>query len=176
MDTDTLPSEPELDKLWELIKSIRFGMLTTRHANGHLHARPMTTQNRALDTPQLHFFASRSTEPVIDADAQPQVNVSYADPGQDRYVSVSGRARIVDDPQQKQRLWNTAAEAWFPYGPQDPDVALLEVEIEHAEYWDVKSSKPVQLYRMARAVLTGTTPELDADYGEIRLRPEGRGS
>ena len=36
-------------RLWDLITDIRFAMLTTRHDNGHLHSRPMTTQNSKLD-------------------------------------------------------------------------------------------------------------------------------
>lgn len=169
--TDTTPAttpSPELHKLWEMIKDIRFGMLTTLHANGHLHSRPMTTQNRSMDEPVLWFFTSRSTEPAADAANDARVNVSYAAPDKDRYVSVTGTVRFVEDPQLKKTLWSTPAEAWFPNGPDDPDVALLEVRIVHAEYWDVKDSKPVQLFRMAQAALTGRRPELNSDHGQVR--------
>ena len=172
MNPASPPNASELQKLWEMIKDIRFGMLTARHGNGHLHSRPMTTQNRSLDEPVLWFFASRSTEPAADTANDPRVNVSYVDPGQDRYVSVTGNVRIIEDPEKKKALWNMPTQAWFPNGPLDPDVALLEVQIEHAEYWDVKSSKPVQLYAMAKAALTGTRPDFDSEHGELRLRPE----
>ena len=49
-------------------------------------------------------------------------------------------------------------EAWFPGGPTDPDLALVQVQIVHANYWDVKESKLVQLYEMAKAVVTGKPP------------------
>ena len=50
------------EHLWALIKDIRFGMFTSRHGNGHLHSRPMTTQNRAIDEDtSLWFFMSRNT-------------------------------------------------------------------------------------------------------------------
>ena len=29
----------ERDRLWKMIKDIKFAMFTTRHGNGHLHAR-----------------------------------------------------------------------------------------------------------------------------------------
>lgn len=41
MATDTV----DTTKLWDMIKDIKFGMFTARHGNGHLHSRPMTTQN-----------------------------------------------------------------------------------------------------------------------------------
>ncbi|WP_119153128.1 pyridoxamine 5'-phosphate oxidase family protein [Caldimonas tepidiphila] len=167
MNESTVPSASELQKLWEMIKDIRFGMLVTRHGNGHLHARPMTTQNRSLDEPALWFFASRSTDPAAESASEPQVNVSYAAPDKDRYVSVTGSVRLVEDLEKKKALWSTPAQAWFPGGPEDPDVALLEVRIEHAEYWDVKDSKPVQLLRMATAAMSGRQPRMDADYGQV---------
>ena len=68
-------------RLWDLIKNIRFAMFTSRHANGHLHSRPMTTQNSAVDEDaSLWFFMSRRGEPVADLAADPVVNIVYADP------------------------------------------------------------------------------------------------
>jgi len=37
------------ERLWDLIKDIKFAMFTTKHGNGHLHSRPMTTQNGKID-------------------------------------------------------------------------------------------------------------------------------
>lgn len=159
------------DKLWKMIKDIRFGMFTTRHgSNGHLHARPMTTQNKALDADDsLWFFMSRDGDPVGDLTANPMVGVVYADPSSDTYVSVSGTATLLDDTAKKQQLWSKAAEAWFPGGPTDPDLALVRVQVIHANYWDVKESKLVQLLAMAKAVVTGKPPEL-GEHAEVRMR------
>ena len=158
------------DKLWKMIKDIRFAMFTTRHGNGHLHARPMTTQNKALESDDsLWFFMSKSGDPVDDLKADPMVNVVYADPGSDTYVSVSGTAAVLEDAAKKQQLWNKAAEAWFPSGPADPDLALVQVQIIHANYWDVKESKLVQLFAMAKSVVTGRQPTL-GEHAEVRMR------
>jgi general stress protein 26 len=154
-----------------MIKDIRFGMFTTRHGNGHLHARPMTTQNKEIGADEsLWFFMSRKSDPVDDLRTEPTVNVAYADPGADTYVSVSGKASVVDDAAKKKELWNKATEAWFPNGPTDPDVALVQVQIIHANYWDVKESKLVQLYEMAKAVVTGKPPTEMGEHGEVRMR------
>jgi general stress protein 26 len=157
-------------QLWDLIHDIKFAMFVTRHGNGHLHSRPMTTQNRELgDDDTLWFFMSRSGDPVDDLVAEPIVNLSYADTGSDRFVSVSGEARVVDNQAKTQELWSKMAQAWFPGGVDDPNLALIEVRIVHAHYWNVTESKITQLYLMAKAAMTGTQPEPMGQTGEVHL-------
>lgn len=157
-------------QLWDLIKDIRFAMFTTHHPNGHLHSRPMTTQNRAIDEDNtLWFFMSRRSDPVADFSRDSEVNVSYADPDKQAYVSISGHAEVVDDDARKKRLWSPMNEAWFPGGPDDPDVALIRVSISHADYWDARQNKLVHLFELARATLTGAPPRDMGDRGHIRM-------
>lgn len=157
-------------KLWDLVKGIKFGMFTHRHANGMLHSQPLTTQNKALDEgATLFFFVSRQGEVarhIIDDD---HVNVAYANPSDDSYVSVSGQALIVEDQSKKESLWSPMAKAWFPGGPTDPDLALLQVRITHAEYWDVTASKMVQLAKMAKAAITGEPPHDMGEHKEMKV-------
>lgn len=165
---DNETNSPE--KLWDLIRHIKFAMFTTRHENGHLHSRPMTTQNgKGDESDRLYFFMSRSGDPVEDLETERSVNVSYADPGADRYVSVSGNARLVEDRSKKQALWSKMTEAWFPKGIDDPDLALVEVVITHAHYWDVKENKMTQIWKMAKAEITGNPPNM-GETGEVRMQ------
>ena len=158
-------------KLWKMVKGIKFAMFTTRHGNGHLHARPMTTQNKDLESDEsLWFFMSKKNGPVADIAADPTVAVLYADPSSDTYVSVSGTAAVLEDAAKKEQLWSKMSEAWFPGGPRDPDLALVQVQIIHANFWDVKESKIVQLYEMAKAVVTGKPPTELGEHGEVRMR------
>lgn len=158
-------------KLWDLIKDIRFAMFTTRHGNGHLHSRPMTTQNTKLDEDSsLWFFMARNDDPVADLMADPLVNLVYADPGADSYVSVSGTAAVVEDINKTKKLWSKMNEAYFPSGPTDPNLALVEVRIIHANYWDVDESKIVQLFKMATAAITGNGPPKLGEHAEVRMR------
>jgi len=165
------PASEARAKLWELIKDIRFAMFTTRHSNGHLHSRPMTTQNRGIDEDSsLWFFMSRANGPVDDVCKDPSVSVVYADPGKDSYVSVSGTAALVEDSALKEKFWSKMNDAWFPRGPTDPDVALVEVKIIHANYWDVDDSKIVQLFKMATAAVTGKPPTDMGAEVSVRMR------
>ena len=154
--------------LWTLIKDIKFGMLTHRHTDGQLHSAPLTTQNKADDKDTaLYFFISRKSEMAACVAKDGNVNVAYAHPGDDRYVSVSGHAVIVEDQTKKDYLFTPFAKAWFPGGATDPDLALLQVSIGHAEYWDVKESKMMQLAKMAKAAITGEPPEKMGDRKSV---------
>lgn len=147
--------------LWDKIKGIRFGMLTHRHPSGLLHSHPMTTQNKSLDEGDvLFFFASAQSEITKGLREDGRVNVAYADPSDDSYVSVAGIAQVTHDPARVEQLWSPAAKAWFPQGPSDPDLVLVQVQIEHAEFWDVQQSKASQLFAQAKATLTGKPPHI----------------
>ena len=99
--------------------------------------------------------------------------MSYSDPGAFDFVAVAGPAEIVTDVVKKRDLWTPAVQAWFPEGAESPDNVLVKVQPDHAEYWDSKSNRLVQLFTMAKALATGTPPH---DIGEHRTvtMPAGR--
>jgi len=130
-------------KLVALIDALDVGMLTTMDANGLLRSRPMATQK--ADDGKLYFFTAEQSPKRTEASAHPDVNVSYADPTNQTYVSVSGKATISHDTARVRELWSEAAKRWFPKGPEDPNLALLTVEISQAEYWDVDAWTMVNL-------------------------------
>ncbi|MBC7955405.1 MAG: pyridoxamine 5'-phosphate oxidase family protein [Cytophagales bacterium] len=167
---DTTDHTRDREKLWGLVKDIKFAMFTTRHGNGHLHSRPMTTQNGSIDEDSsLWFFMSKSSEPVRDIAAQTAVNISYAEPEDDNYVSVSGDATLVEDVAKKKQLWNKMTEAWFPKGVTDPDLALVQVRITHADYWESKDNKLTQIFKMATAAVTGKPPSDMSERGRVNM-------
>lgn len=122
-------------KLVSKIEALEVGMLTTFDDNGNLRSRPMTTQR--LEDGALWFFTDDASPKVEELHHASAVNVSYADPVNQVYVSVSGSATTHRDPHKVRALWNPGAQRWFPEGPDDPRIALLKVEIVEAEYWDV---------------------------------------
>jgi len=149
------PSSEDVKKLSKLIKGIRVAMMTTRDDDGTLRARPMQTQEQEFDG-TLWFFTPASSHKVDEINHnEHQVNLSYADPSDNRYVSVSGVATLVRDRAKIDQLWTPVLKAWFPKGKDDPEVALLNVDVTKAEYWDSPSSTIVKLVGFTKAVLTG---------------------
>lgn len=144
------------EKMWGMIKSIGFAMMTTEDA-GELRARPMAAAQDAFYG-DLWFFTKASSHKVQEAGAGEKVGVTYADPGKQDYVSLSGHATVVRDKDKIAAHWSEGMRTWFPGGKDDPDIALLKVEVTAAEYWDAPNSTMVYAYGYVKAVLTGTSP------------------
>jgi general stress protein 26 len=143
-----------IKKLRKLIEDIKFAMLTTVEEDGTLRSRPMATQLAEFDG-NLWFFTNANAPKVDEVQHEQHVNVSYANPDAQKYVSVSGRATLVRDRQKIEELWNPLYKAWFPKGLDDPDLALLRVSVEGAEYWDSPSSPVMRLVGFVKALTTG---------------------
>ena len=98
------------------------------------------------------------------------MNVSYANPEDQRYVSVSGMASTMTDRGKMEELWSPLHKAWFPKGLDDPNIALLRIDVDRAEYWDAPSSAVVQLFGFAKAMLTGKRyGEEGVDHEQVKL-------
>lgn len=165
MDNNTDRNE-NIKKLREMIKDIRFAMLTTVEEDGTLHSRPMATQEVEFDG-DLWFFTNAKAPKVEEVQHDQHVNVSYSEPNEQKYVSVSGKAQLVSDRQKIEELWNPLFKAWFPQGLDDPDLALLKVSVDKAEYWDSPSSKVVRLLGFAKALVTGKPISNPGDNAKI---------
>jgi general stress protein 26 len=59
-------------------------------------------------------------------------------------------------------LWKPELKAWFPDGTDQPDLALLRLTIEKAEFWDSPGGKVAQVISFVTALVTGES----ADWGE----------
>jgi general stress protein 26 len=141
-------------KLATLIKDIQVAMLTTAEEDGSLRSRPMASEQAEFDG-TLWFFTRADSGKVHEINREHQVNLSYAEPKMQHYVSVSGTATLVRDMARIKELWKPLYKAWFPDGLDDPELALLRVDVTKAEYWDSPSSKVVQLVGFLKAVTTG---------------------
>jgi general stress protein 26 len=153
-------------RLGKMIENFQVAMLTTVDGGGALHSRPMATQYAPFDG-HLWFFTRAHTHKVAEVQSHRQVNVSYADPQAERYISISGTAELVRDRRKLKELWNPIYTAWFPQGLADTDLALLKVHIEQAEYWDPRSGVMVEI---AGFIRTLGTDELDESREQRKVR------
>lgn len=169
------PDEPSpIQVLNDLIADIRVAMLTTVDRHGRLCSRPMTTQQRPFDG-FLWFLTDRRTHTVEDLALHPLVNVSYTQNEDQRYVSCSGEATLVEDRSLVREFWQAPFAVWFPQGPDDPDLVLLRVRVDAADYWDSPSSWPGRLLAFAKTMATGDRSALGT-RGHVDLAdPNGAG-
>jgi len=131
-------------RLSELISGVEIAILTTISPDGSLHSCPMTAHG--VEAPGVLWFLSGSnTEKVEAVRTIQRVNVSFADHDAQRYVSVSGFCELVRDHVKAKQLWQDSYKSWFAGGLDDPNLILLKVDVQQAEYWSVAESGMVQL-------------------------------
>lgn len=163
------PTGEQIDRLRDLVADMKVAMLTTLDEDGSLRSRPLQT----LEMDEQHalwFFTSVSSPKIAEAAASGwQVNLSYANPDKQNYVSISGTGTLSRDRVKMQSLWNEWAALWFPKGLDDPDLALLKVIPHHAEYWDGPSSTMTQLYAVTKAAVTGEKDAL-GENAKLKLQ------
>jgi general stress protein 26 len=153
-------STKDFAQLKSLIEDIKVGMLTTADDDGTLRSRPLHTVGVDEDC-TLWFFTSASSPKVSETRADGgRVNMSYANPAKHDYVSVSGTATLSRDRAKMKQMWSKWVEVFFPKGIDDPDLALLRVDVEKAEYWDAPGSGIGRLYGLTKALTTGNTDAL----------------
>ena len=167
MSNENLSHEEQIKKLGELIKDINIAMLTTALPDGSLRSRPMAARHEDFNG-TLWFFTRADSEKVHEIQDDQHVNVAFADEGSQTYVSISGRAIITRDRAKIEELWSPFVKAWFPNGKDDPQLALLKIEVESAEYWDAPSSTMVNVFGVAKALIT-RTPYTPGDHEKVEL-------
>lgn len=143
-----------VEQLNELIHGIQFAMLTTVRPDKTLHSCPMATQEVDAEG-SLWFFTRTDTEKVEALRSDNRVCVSYADTDGQRYVSVTGVGELIRSEAKAKELWNPLYKAWFPKGLDDPNLILIKVLLDDAEYWHAPEGRMVQLLGFAKAAVTG---------------------
>ncbi|MBD2301082.1 pyridoxamine 5'-phosphate oxidase family protein [Nostoc sp. FACHB-87] len=133
-------SDRQIQQLQELIQNIDSGMLTTVNDDGSLHSCPMYSIKEIDLEGRIWFFTSSNSHRVSEIEHNQQVNVSFSSCEQQLYVSISGTAQLLKDRQKMAELWKPELETWFSQGLDQPDLALLQVNIKQADYWDSSSS------------------------------------
>lgn len=167
MMNNDISREDAIQQLAALIEDSEIAMLTTVDEDGSLRSRPMATQKTRFDG-DLWFFTTANSPKVAEVFHDREVNVSYTQPDQQRYVSVSGVAQLVCDQALIKQMWNPRYTAWFPEGLDDPNLALLRVHVDTAEFWEAPSGMVIHLVGLAKALATGQTYE-PGDYAKLSL-------
>jgi general stress protein 26 len=182
-------TDKKLDDLYDLIDGIDIAMLTTRRADGHLVSRPMDTQERTSGV-DLWFMTNIDAHKLDDLMTDPHVNVAYIN-GAKEWVSVAGLATVSTDRELVRELYKPDWKAWLgdeggnrDGSPTDPRIALILVEAESVTYMKVTKPRPVVLFEVAKAMITGEPPKIgsvrtvnerEIERGAEREGREGRG-
>jgi general stress protein 26 len=156
-----------VDRVWDIAENIGTCMLTT--ATGKtLRSRPMhAIADRSAGL--LWFITDHRGAKEDEIEAAPAVTVAFADTGSNTYLSMSGNAEIIRDATKAKELWSSEAQAWWSKGPTDPDVRVLCVRPESAEFWDTRGNSITIALKLAAARLSGSPPDL-GENRKVQIR------
>ena len=170
-DNDThyqeLAGEAAYRKIAELVKGIHICMLTTAREDGSMSSRPMAVQDKVFDG-TLWFLTRSGSDKVDEIEHDQHVLLSFADPGSSKYISLRGKARVDQDRGRIKELWNPMYKAWFPKGEDDPEIAVLRVDVTDGDYWEASGAKLVMMAKYAFAAATGGKVPL-GEAGHVRV-------
>lgn len=146
----------DIERAWDLMKKIGFAMLVTRDGD-KLRARPMSAYLERENNAILFLTDARRHKDEEIA-RNPNINLSFADAGSQKYVSVTGTAAVSNDRAKIKQLFSTPARARWD-SADDPNIRLLRVTPDDAEFWDSPGSV-ISYVKMAAAAVAGTRPDL----------------
>lgn len=132
------------------------------------HTRPMYNQPIDPETfaGELFYMTSAASRLVHEIAGDARVLISYAAPDRNRYAVIHGIGECVRDPVKARELWNIHAKGWWPNGPDDPELMILRVSVESAEYWDGPSNTSY-LLSLLKAVVVGERVQVRGEHGVV---------
>jgi len=156
------------EHLHELLEKFDHAMLVSHTAEGKMHARPMAVAHVSPGN-DAFFVTNLQSAKVAEFEAHPDVLVTFQGGG--AYATIAGRARVVRDQLLVRRYWSNARTAWFPRGADDPDLCVIAVHAEDAEYWDRAGVQAVKYaLEAAKAYVTGKRPESGPEqHAKVKL-------
>jgi len=143
----------QLQKVKEIVDEVKVAMLVTENEEGQLRSRPMYTSDYD-ESGNIWFFTNEYSGKVEELQNDRSINLSYAHPGKADYLSISGRAYVMEEEDKMKELWSPMLKAWFPDGLESERLALLKVVPQQAEYWESSDNKLMRLFKVGTAALT----------------------
>jgi general stress protein 26 len=129
MDVDRL-----LQLARKLVDDLTFCVAATHGEEGDISARiiqPLPLRDDwTVDT-----ITSRRCRKVREIERSGRMTILYQHEQDKSYVSLMGRAEIVEDLELKRSVWKPAHYRWNPEGPDDPATIFVRLHTERIELW-----------------------------------------
>lgn len=158
MSTDIHDSEEVRDRLWKEIgkhgRTVMLGALV----HPMQHFQPMT----AFCEPEegLVWFFTRSDTDLARSIEEGKGAMMVIQDGQKFHACVGGELTLQLDPARIEKYWSPIVAAWYPQGKADPHLTMLCLDVSDAQVW-ISEGGPIKFaFEVAKANLTGTTPDV----------------
>ena len=118
----------------EIVARVPWCMAITVDAHGDANARVVIP--KPLSTAwTVRFATDRRSRKSTEIERSGRLTLAYQDDDGKAYVSLIGRAMIVEDVAAKIAGWTADSYRWHPGGPTDPNVVFVDFVAERIELW-----------------------------------------
>jgi general stress protein 26 len=147
--------EKSIKKMRELVERLNPCIFCTRLGHIPFASRPMITA-KTDDDGTLWFFSAAGSNKNVEIKMDDHIELLFGDLKNSEFLSIYGRAEILRDPEMAAELWQPGIEAWFQYGPDDPELTLIKVTPILGNYWDGKLNKMREMLKLSIAEKAGS--------------------
>jgi general stress protein 26 len=156
-----------IEKMKALVKAEAICHFVSNLSRIPLNTRPMAVLE-VDDNGNFWFFSAKDSDKNHDIHANNNVQLFFCNHGDAEYLTVFGKAWVVEDKQRIKDLWIPMAKSWFQEGVDDPQLTLIKVVPEEAYYWDTRNNKIVSMLKILTSIVSGKRPT-DGVKGELKV-------
>lgn len=156
-------------RFFDILQTFNTAILVT-HQEHRMHGRPMVVAKIEPDG-RIWFLTDRDSPKIAEIRENSEVTVVCQD---ERYrtVVIMGTAELSQDRSKIEELWKAEFRSWFPDGAGSPNIMLIEVHGQEAEFWDNHGLKGVRyLFKAIAAIAKGERPRIEEgkEHGRVNL-------
>ncbi|MBU2905914.1 pyridoxamine 5'-phosphate oxidase family protein [Arenibacter sp. M-2] len=145
-----------LSKLRTLLKGPKTVLMATALEKIPFSVCPMTIQQMD-EQGDLWMFTTRDSDNFSQIENDNRIQILYGDELNQKYISLFGNATHIVDLPKVDELWNDSLNKWFD-GQGDPNLVLLNINIESAYYWENGIEVPLSSMRHGDENFASETP------------------
>ena len=154
-------------KFHAILNNFDYAMLLTKNPGGKLHGRPMTIAE-VQEGGDLLFATDVKSAKVEELTQDPQVAVTLQNDQQ--FLAISGQGLLINDKKMIREYFQPGWKAWFAEGADDPNIRLLKIAAERAEYWDYSAMQGLSfVFEAGKALLENEPVDLKEKVDHARL-------
>jgi len=117
-----------------LADELTFCVAVTVGEEGEANARVVQPMRIAEDW-TVNVITNRRCRKVREIERTGRMTLLYQHDADKSYVSLVGRASVVEDVELKRAIWTPAYDRWNPGGPEDPATVFARLAPERIELW-----------------------------------------
>lgn len=165
--TKPLFNEQAVEKIKDMAGDGNIVMFCCNLDSQPFDATPMSTQ-KVEDDGTIWFFSTKKSDRNGYVKKDPRVQLLLTNNDDMDYLSIYGKAEVLEDVEKARELWSPHVKAWFPEGPTDPNLSLIRFKPSEGFYWDTEHGKMIAFAKRMISAVTGQTMD---DSVEGTLKP-----